>query len=477
MNPFVRGTLARFMTVATTDTNRYQNSRFAHDRAKRLMPGGVSSPVRAYHAVGGQPIVVREGKGAWVTDVDGNRYIDYVGSYGPLILGHAPQRVLAEVEQAAGRGVSFGMPTEAESQLAQKIIDAIDSIDLVRFVNSGTEATMSAIRLARAATARTKIVKFTGCYHGHSDGLLVQAGSGATTLGVPSSPGAPSAITELTVLAPYNDLATVSEVFRKHSQTIAAVIVEPVAGNMGTIPPQQGFLQGLQELCDEHDAILIFDEVMTGFRVAYGGAQSLYGVKPDLTCLGKVIGGGLPCAAYGGREDLMRRVAPDGPVYQAGTLSGNPLTMAAGLATIEELSEPGVYDRLDHATTQLARGLERAAAEAGAAISQGDSGDASGGRVAVVCQQVGSMLCCFFTDTEVNNYEQAVRCDTDAYAVFFGSMLDHGVVLPPSQFETWFVSTAHDERCIQKTIEAAGAAFETVVARQISPDVTTSARS
>ncbi len=411
------------------------------------MPGGVSSPVRAYKAVGGSPIVIKSGSGACVTDIDGHRYIDYVGSYGPLILGHCPGPVVEAIQTAAQQGTSFGMPTEAESRLAQVIINAVDPIDVVRFVNSGTEATMSAIRLARAATARTKIIKFTGCYHGHSDGLLVQAGSGATTLGIPSSPGVPLATTELTLLAPYNDLGAVEELFRKHSQTIAAVIIEPVAGNMGTVLPKPGFLQGLRGLCDKHDAVLIFDEVMTGFRIVYGDVGTHYGVKADLVCLGKVIGGGLPCAAYGGREDLMRQVAPEGPVYQAGTLSGNPLAMTAGLATLEALNKPGVYDRLNGAASTLVAGLREAAAAVG---------------VAVQCVEAGSMACCFFTDHPIDHYEQAVRCDTRAYPVFFRNMLDRGVVLPPSQFETWFVCTQHDEACLKKTIEAAKPSFEAV---------------
>ena len=414
------------------------------------MPGGVSSPVRAYGAVGRHPVVIRQGRGAHVTDLDSNQYIDYVGSYGPLILGHVPEAVLVAVHKAASKGVSFGAPTEAEAELAQMIVDAVASIERVRFVNSGTEATMSAIRLARAATGRDKIIKFTGCYHGHSDGLLVQAGSGATILGVPSSPGVPTSVTADTLLAPYNDLAAVAKVFDQHAQAVAAVIVEPVAGNMGCIPPGEGFLAGLREFCDRHGALLIFDEVMTGFRVAYGGAQSLYGVAPDLTCLGKVVGGGLPCAAYGGSVALMSRVAPEGPVYQAGTLSGNPVAMAAGITTLEALRDSGVYTQLEEAAAALEGGLADRAARAG---------------VAAHCQRVGSMVCCFFTDRPVvESYEHAVACDTEAFAVFFNAMLEHGVLLPPSQYETWFVSTAHDGACIEQTIQAAGEAFEAVAA-------------
>ncbi len=435
------------MNPVQVQSTRYTRSHQAFERASALMPGGVSSPVRAYKAVGRAPVVIRSGCGATVTDLDGHEYIDYVASYGPLILGHAPPAVTQAVSKAAANGVSFGMPTEAEAVLAQMVIEAVPAIKLVRFVNSGTEATMSAIRLARAATGRDKIVKFTGCYHGHSDGLLVQAGSGATTLGTPSSPGVPESVIQHTLLAPFNDLTQVAELFDQHTNQIAAIIVEPVAGNMGCIPPQDGFLQGLRDLSDRHGALLIFDEVMTGFRVAYGGAQSLYGVTPDLTCLGKVVGGGLPCAAYGGREDLMRQVAPDGPVYQAGTLSGNPLAMAAGIATLEGLRQPGVYEKLDKATAQLVAGIERAADQAG---------------VAVQCRRVESMACCFFTDRPVENYDDARACDTRAFAGFFGHMLDRGVILPPSQFETWFVGTAHDHAAIEKTITAAGEAFDAV---------------
>lgn len=437
------------MNTAPPQNDRYARSQSAFAHAQSLMPGGVNSPVRAYKAVGRQPITIQSGQGATVTDVDGHTYIDYVGSYGPLILGHAHPRVTAALSDAIQHGTSFGMPTEAETTLAHLVTQAVDSIERVRFVNSGTEATMSVIRLARAATARTKIIKFIGCYHGHSDGLLVQAGSGATTLGIPSSPGVPMATTELTLLAPFNDPAAVEAVFAKHAGTTAAVIVEPIAGNMGCIPPTQGFLEGLRQLCDQHDVLLIFDEVMTGFRVAYGGAQALYGVKPDLTCLGKVIGGGLPCAAYGGRKDLMCQVAPDGPVYQAGTLSGNPLAMAAGIATLQCLQQPGVYASLEDQAATLRDGLRQAATQAG---------------VAVYATHVGSMVCCFFSDEPVTNYDQALKCDTDAYAVFFNEMLDRSVVLPPSQFETWFVSTVHDPSCIDATLAAAKEAFKAVAA-------------
>ena len=417
------------------------------------MPGGVNSPVRAYKSVGCEPITVVSGSGAMVTDVDGNAYIDYVLSYGPLILGHAPASVIDAITEVAKRGTSFGMPTELETQLAQVVIDAVPSVEVVRFVNSGTEAVMSALRLARGATRREKIVKCIGGYHGHSDGLLVAAGSGATTLGVPSSPGVPRNVAADTLLMPYNDLAAAKELFAGHGGEIAAVIVEPVAGNMGCVPPAPGYLQGLREVCDTHGTVLIFDEVMTGFRVAYGCAQALYGVKPDLTCLGKVVGGGLPCAAYGGREDLMRQIAPDGPVYQAGTLSGNPLAMAAGLATLEQLRQPGApgsYEKLEASSSRLATGLARAAKQAG---------------VAVTINRVGSMLTPFFSDKPVRNYADATASGmpgAGAFARFFGAMLDGGVVLPPSQFEAWFVSTVHSDELIDRTIAAAEKAFASV---------------
>ena len=430
-------------------TDRYHKSRAAFHQARTLLPGGVNSPVRAYKAVGRDPIVIRHASGARVTDLDGNTYIDYVGSYGPLILGHAPDPVVSAVQRAAAAGTSFGMPTEAEVELASMVVSAVSSIDVVRFVNSGTEAVMSAIRLARAATEKNKVIKCTGCYHGHSDALLVQAGSGAMTLGVPSSPGIPEATTANTLLVPFNDLHAVQTVFQADPD-IACLVIEPVAGNMGCVQPHDGYLEGLRTLCDRYGTILIFDEVMTGFRVAYGGAQQKFDVTPDLTCLGKVVGGGLPCAAYGGREDLMRMMAPDGPVYQAGTLSGNPLAMAAGIATLKALGSPDLYGKLDRAAGRLTAHLSEAAAAK---------------HVPVYCSQVGSMVCCFFSDQPVDNYEQATACDTDAFAVFFRAMLDAGIVLPPSQFETWFISTAHDDACIDQTIEAARVAFTAVAAR------------
>ncbi len=430
-----------------TGTDRYAQSAKAFAKAQSLMPGGVSSPVRAYKAVGREPVTICQGKGATVTDVDGNEYIDYVCSYGPLILGHAPPEVTSALAKAAQKGTSFGMPTEAETKLAQVVIDALPGVELVRFVNSGTEAVMSAIRLARGATGKNRVIKCTGCYHGHSDGLLVQAGSGATTLGVPSSPGVPDAVTGETLLVPFNDLEAMRTVFEQHAGDIACLVIEPVAGNMGCIPPIQGYLQGLRDLCDKHDVLLIFDEVMTGFRVAYGGAQTLYNVTPDLTCLGKIIGGGLPCATYGGREDLMRQVAPDGPVYQAGTLSGNPLAMAAGLATLEAMQAEGVYEQLEQTSATLEAGLRKAAADASAPV---------------YITRVGSMLGLFFCDgaeTAVTNYEQAARCNTDRFTKFFNTMLDAGIMLAPSMYEAWFVSTAHDDVAIEQTLDAAEKAF------------------
>ncbi len=426
-------------------TRRHQKSAKAFEQAKARMPGGVSSPVRAFKAVGRDPVFIQHGKGAIVTDIDGNSYIDYVMSYGPLILGHAHESVVAAIAEAAGHGTSFGMPTEAETRLAELVISAVPSIELIRFVNSGTEAVMSAIRLARGSTGRAKVVKCTGCYHGHSDSLLVEAGSGATTLGVPSSAGVPTTITQDTVLVPYNDLNATRRVFESLGHDIACMVVEPVAGNMGVVPPVNGYLQGLRSLCDEHGSLLIFDEVMTGFRVAHGGAQSLYGITPDLTCLGKIIGGGLPCAAYGGPEKIMRQAAPDGPVYQAGTLSGNPLAMAAGIATLEALQQPGVYDQLEARSAELESGLRDAATAAGIPVS---------------ISRVGSMLCVFFSKDRVMNYQQALNCRTDQYAVFFNAMLDAGVMLAPSQYEAWFISTAHDPSNIENTVNAASRAFQ-----------------
>ncbi len=434
---------------AAVAADRYAKSRAAHASAVKLMPGGVSSPVRAYRAVGREPVTVVSGKGAVVTDVDGNEYVDYVGSYGPLILGHAAPPITAAVSKALQRGATFGMPTEAESRLAQRVVDAVPGVEVVRFVNSGTEAAMSALRLARAASGKDKIIKCTGCYHGHTDALLVSAGSGATTLGVPSSPGVPASVVGNTVLVPFNDLDAVRNAMEQHRGEIACMAVEPIAGNMGCIPPEAGYLQGLRDLCDEFGVLLLFDEVMTGFRVNYGGAQRLYGVTPDLTCLGKVIGGGLPCAAYGGKEEHMRQVAPDGQVYQAGTLSGNPLAMAAGIAQLDALAEDdfAAYAQLEETSAALEAGLRETAKQAGCPAT---------------ITRVGSMLCVFFTgedDAPVTNYEQATATRTDRYAAFFGTMLDEGVMLAPAAFEAWFVSIAHDADTTERTLRAAVAAF------------------
>jgi len=430
------------------------NSEAAFARARKVMPGGVSSPVRAFKGVGGTPVFIKEGERCFVTDLDGNTYTDYVASYGPLIAGHANERVVAALSKAIGRGTSFGFPTESEAQLASVICSALPSVEMVRFVNSGTEATMSAIRLARAATGRDVVVKCAGCYHGHSDALLVEAGSGALTLGTPSSPGVPRSVTAATAVVQYNDLDSAAAVFEKHPGQVACFMVEPVAGNMGVVPPAAGYLQGLRELCDRHGALLLFDEVMTGFRVAWGGAQVRFGITPDLTCLGKVIGGGLPCAAYGGPRRLMEQVSPAGPVYQAGTLSGNPLAMAGGLATLEILAEPEAYEKLERKAAMLAEGLESAAAGAG---------------VPLAVNRVGSMLTPFFVKSPgqpVTNYAQATACDTAAYATFFHSMLEEGVHLAPSQYEAMFVGLAHKKEVIEETIRAAGVAFKSVAARR-----------
>jgi glutamate-1-semialdehyde 2,1-aminomutase len=433
-----------------TPTRAHSEAAFL--KASRVMPGGVSSPVRAFKGVGGTPVFVREGSGCVVTDVDGNKYVDYVGSYGPLIAGHANERVVAALSKAIGRGSSFGFPTEAEAQLAQVIIGALPSIEMVRFVNSGTEAAMSAIRLARAATGRDIVVKCIGCYHGHADGLLVEAGSGALTLGTPSSPGVPKSVTAATALVPYNDLDGARAVFEKFPGQVACFAVEPVAGNMGVVPPAAGYLEGLRALCDEHGAILLFDEVMTGFRVAWGGAQVRYDVRPDITILGKVIGGGVPCAAYGGPRKFMEMVSPAGPVYQAGTLSGNPLAMAGGLATLEILQEAGAYPALERRSAMLAEGLIDAAEAAG---------------VPVALNRVGSMLTPFFRRAggqSVATFAQATAGDPDAYATFFHAMLARGVHLAPSQYEAMFVGLAHTDDAIERTIAAAEHAFAAVAA-------------
>jgi glutamate-1-semialdehyde 2,1-aminomutase len=429
---------------------RTAESRAAFERARLVLPGGVDSPVRAFGAVGGTPIFISKAKGAILTDVDGNEYVDYLASWGPLILGHADDRVAAAISKALSRGSSFGAPCELETQLAELIVAAVPSIELVRFVNSGTEATASAVRLARAFTRRDLIVKCEGCYHGHVDCLLTAAGSGATTFGVPSSPGIPASVTGSTLLVPFNHLQAAEALFGEHGSRIACVIVEPIAGNMGCIPPADGYLDGLRRLCDRHGALLIFDEVISGFRVDYGGAQRLYGVRPDLTCLGKIIGGGLPVGAYGGRREIMQQVSPSGPVYQAGTLSGNPLAMAAGLATLQVLAEDGVYERLDTLAKRLTGRLHDAARDAG---------------VDVQVNRVGSMWTVFFCGQAVTDYASALRCNTERYAAYFHAMLSQGVYLAPSQFESAFVSTAHDDEHIERTLVAAEHAFRTVAGR------------
>ncbi|MDD4587409.1 MAG: glutamate-1-semialdehyde 2,1-aminomutase [Heliobacteriaceae bacterium] len=427
--------------------NRYQRSAALYQEAVRLIPGGVNSPVRAFKAVGGNPVFIERGEGAYLYDVDGNRYIDYVGSWGPLILGHAHPEVATALKEAVDRGTSYGAPTVLENRLAQLILAAFPAMDLVRMVNSGTEATMSALRLARGFTGRSKIVKFEGCYHGHADSLLIKAGSGALTLGVPTSPGVPAEIAANTLVAPYNDLAALREIFAAAGPEIAGVIIEGVPGNMGVVPPLPGYLAGVRELTREYGALLIIDEVMSGFRVAYGGAQTLYGVEPDLTCLGKIIGGGLPVGAYGGKAAIMEKIAPAGPVYQAGTLSGNPLAMTAGITTLEILQRPGTYAALEEKAAYLAAGLAQAAREAG---------------VPFWTNRVGAMLTGFFTPGPVKDFTSACQADTTAFARFFRAMLDQGVYLACSQFEAAFVSLAHTTADLTATVTAAREAFHQV---------------
>jgi glutamate-1-semialdehyde 2,1-aminomutase len=413
-------------------------------RAKRAIPGGVNSPVRAFGSVGAVPRFITRAEGCKMWDADGNAYIDYVGSWGPMILGHANSGVLRAVSRAMKRGTSYGAPTELEVELAEAVCKAVPGVELVRMVSSGTEATMSALRLARAATGRSRILKFEGCYHGHADGLLVGAGSGVATLGIPGSPGVPAAFAELTIQAPYNALDAAADAFERWGDDLAAVIVEPFAGNMGFIPPLPGFLEGLRDLCDRSGALLIFDEVITGFRAAFGGAQKLLGVAPDLTCLGKILGGGFPAAAYGGRRDLMRQMAPDGPVYQAGTLSGNPLAMAAGLATLRRLARPGTYEALESKSRRLAEGLREIAGEAG---------------VEFTASAVGGILGFFFHPGPVRNFEDAKRAHEGRFRRFFHSMLEQGVYLAPSPYECAFLSLAHRRADIDATLAAAEVAM------------------
>ena len=416
------------------------------EKAKTLLPGGVDSPVRAFRAVGGQPLFIEKGAGAYLQDVDGNRYIDYVLSWGPLVLGHAHPAVVAAVQQAAELGTSYGAPSPLEIELAQLIQAFMPDIEMLRFVNSGTEATMTALRLARAYTRRNKIIKFEGCYHGHADLLLVQAGSGVATLGLPDSPGVPPATVADTLVAGYNNLDSVRELFEAYPDEIAAVILEPVAGNMGVVLPDPGFLEGLRSLTRKYGALLVFDEVMTGFRVHPGGAQALFDIQPDLTTLGKVIGGGLPVGAYGGRREIMAMIAPSGPVYQAGTLSGNPLAMSAGIATLIALGQPGVWDSLENASRALAEGIGFAAREAGIPIWQ---------------NRAGSMFATFFTATPVRDWPTAKTSDTEVFGKYFRGMLERGIYLAPSQFEAGFMSTAHRETEIEATINAAAETFKT----------------
>jgi glutamate-1-semialdehyde 2,1-aminomutase len=418
------------------------------EEAQRYLPGGVDSPVRAFKAVGGTPLFIKRGQGSRLYDEDGNEFIDYVCSWGPLILGHAQPRIVGAVKRAVERGSSFGCPTELETTLARMVCEAMPSIEMVRFVNSGTEAAMSAIRLARAFTGRNKVVKFAGCYHGHSDGLLAKAGSGMATLGIPSSPGVPAALTSDTLVTPYNNPEAVEQLFKNFAPDIAAVIVEPVAGNMGVVLPRPGFLEHLRSLTRQSRALLIFDEVITGFRVAYGGAQSLYNISPDLTCLGKIIGGGFSIGAYGGRKNIMEMVAPSGPVYQAGTLAGNPVATTVSIETLSILKESKVYDELERKSSHLAKGITEAASEA---------------KIDIRLPRLGSMFTIFFNKDIVTDYETATKADTKLYAKFFHQMLAQGIYLPPSQFEAAFASSAHTDRDVQATVEAAAKAFHSLL--------------
>jgi glutamate-1-semialdehyde 2,1-aminomutase len=419
--------------------NRSQ-SQSLFERAVRVTPGGVNSPVRAFRSVGGNPLFIQRAHGCRLVDVDGNEYIDYVGSWGPMVCGHAHPAILQAVHEAVDRGTSYGAPTELEVRLAEKIVEAVPSVEMVRLVNSGTEAVMSALRVARGFTGRDRIVKFNGCYHGHSDGLLSKAGSGLATLGIPDSPGVPAAFAALTSSVPFNDLQAVEELFKAQGDEIAAVIVEPVAGNMGCVPPEPGFLAGLRDITARHGALLVFDEVMTGFRLAYGGAQERFGITPDLTTLGKIVGGGFPLAAYGGRREIMERMAPAGPIYQAGTLSGNPIAVSAGLAQLSLLDDGGAYGILEERSAALETGIKAAASGAG---------------IRCTVNRVGSMITGFFTDRPVRNYEDARTSDTTLFGAFFRAMLDRGIYLAPSQFEAAFVSTAHTPEDITETAAAA----------------------
>jgi len=425
-----------------------EKSANAFEAARRVFPGGVNSPVRAFRAVGGEPIFVKYGQGAWIEDVDGNRYVDYVCSWGPLILGHAHPAVIKALRERIGKGTSFGIPTELETELANKVVRAVPSIERLRFVNSGTEATMSAVRVARGYTGRSKLIKFEGCYHGHVDALLVKAGSGAATFGSPDSPGIPVAVTADTLVLPYNDLGAVERALEAHGNEVAAVLLEPVAGNMGLVPPAEGFLKGLREMTARAGSLLIFDEVITGFRLELGGAQERFRILPDLTCLGKILGGGLPVGAFGGREEIMRILSPEGPVYQAGTLAGNPLAMQSGLTTLEQIARPGFHDTLNEKAQRFIQALEEVARESGEDV-----------RV----QSIGSMFTVFFRSEPVVDFATASGCDQERFARFHRKMLSEGVYWPPSQFETCFVSEMHGEEAFARTLEAVRKAFRALI--------------
>jgi glutamate-1-semialdehyde 2,1-aminomutase len=431
--------------MSSPQRNEHNRSVELFERAVELIPGGVNSPVRAFRGVGGTPRFIKSARGATMTDVDGRTYIDYVGSWGPMILGHADEEVLSALHEALARGTSYGAPTELELEVAEEVIDAVPSVEMVRMVNSGTEATMSAIRLARGVTGRNKLVKFEGCYHGHGDSLLVKAGSGVATLGLPDSPGVTASVAQNTITVPFNDAATLEQAFDEHGADIAAVIIEPVVGNMGCVLPQEGYLQKVREITTRHSALLIFDEVMTGFRLARGGAQQLYNVMPDITTLGKIIGGGLPVGAYGASREIMNHIAPAGNIYQAGTLSGNPLAMTAGLTTLKRLRDPSRYEQLERAGQRLCDGLSEVAREAG---------------IETITNRVGSMWTSFFTNEPVTDWTSATKSNRTLYGKFFHAMLDEGVYLAPSQFEAAFIGLAHTDEILDRTIEAARRAFK-----------------
>ena len=430
--------------MSSTKIELSNKSEELFSRAQELLPGGVNSPVRAFRSVGGNPRFIASAKGATMTDVDGKTYVDYVGSWGPMILGHADDEVIEAIKQAAARGTSYGAPSPLEVEMAEEIVDAVPSVEMVRMVNSGTEATMAAIRLARGATGREKIVKFEGCYHGHGDSFLVKAGSGVATLGLPDSPGVPQSVAANTLTVPYNNADALAAIFDANKGEIASVIIEPVVGNMGCVAPKEGYLQAVREICTSNDALLIFDEVMTGFRLARGGAQERFGVSPDITTLGKIIGGGLPVGAYGASKDLMRNIAPAGTIYQAGTLSGNPLAMSAGLATLRRLRDRSIYETLEARGAQLENGLRQAAEENGFSVQ---------------INRVGSMITLFFTDEPVFDWETANKSDREIFGKYFHTMLEEGIYLPPSQFEAAFFGITHTEEIINQTIEAARRAF------------------